>query len=126
MVHLDFQGDVFYLEKNHMNLANSGGGLESLERFQFWQGKEDRKLHQKQSFPSQWDFQGPPTMGPPCGKLPIPFFRDSYGNSMGPAFHKGGPIIGGPWKSHWPSLTHRIHGTGILTDEFTIKDQLNV
>ena len=51
-------------------------------------------------------FQEPPMMGPPYGKLPIPFpyhshiFRDSYGISMG-SLPAGGPIIGGPWKSHW-------------------------
>ena len=33
-------------------------------------------------------------------------FRDSnmgvgLGNSMGPAYHKGVPLLGGPWKSHW-------------------------
>ncbi len=37
----------------------------------------------------QWDFQGPPIMGPPYGKLPILFpyhshiHRDSYGSGMG-------------------------------------------
>ncbi len=41
-------------------------------------------------------FQGPPKMGAP------------YGNSMGPASHKGKLIFGGPWKSHWNN-SNKIH-----------------
>ena len=44
----------------------------------------------------QWDFQGPPIMGPPCGKFPIPF---PYGSGMGivcEAYHKGVPLLGVP------------------------------
>ena len=56
-------------------------------------------------------FQGPPIMGPRYGKLPILFpyhshiLSDSYGNSMGPAYHKGVPedpreiFVG--WDSRW-------------------------
>ena len=50
-------------------------------------------------------FQGPPTMGPPYGKLPILFPYHSHvriPKDMGPmvweAYHKRGPIGGGPWK----------------------------
>ena len=54
----------------------------------------------------QWDFQGPPIMGPPYGKLPILFPYHShtnpqrYENSMG-SLPQGGPIIGGPWNRPW-------------------------
>ena len=42
-------------------------------------------------------FSGTPKdMGPPYGKLPILKIWEWYGNSMGPAYHKGVPI-GGPW-----------------------------
>ena len=35
----------------------------------------------------QWDFQGPPTMGPPYGKLPILFPKDM--GMVWEAYHKG-------------------------------------
>ncbi len=66
-------------------------------------------------------FQGPPIMGPSYGKFPILFpyhshiFRDSYGNSMGPA----GPIIGGPWKYHWWFLCPRLQ-PGAVVESFSV------
>ncbi len=37
-------------------------------------------------------------------------FRDSYGNSMGPAYHfRGSHVLGGPWKSHWLRVVRSNH-----------------
>ena len=48
-------------------------------------------------------FSGTPKdMGPAYGKRDPYYshiFRDSYGNSMGPAYHKGVPLLGVPGKS---------------------------
>ena len=63
--------------------------------------------------------------------ISLGFFRDSYGSGMGIVWITG-PVIGGPWKSHWwegivsnficswfamgisnlPSIRKSIHGTG--------------
>ena len=48
----------------------------------------------------QWDFQGPPTMGPPYGKLPILFPYHSHSPKdmeivvVREAYHKGVPLLG--------------------------------
>ena len=53
-------------------------------------------------------------MGPPYGKLPILFLyhshisRDSY----------GGPIIGGPWKSHPKNGLHTSESRSALALQF--------
>ena len=48
-----------------------------------------------------WDFQGPPKIGTPWApyysQIPLPFSNpERYGNSMGPAYHKGVPLLGVP------------------------------
>ena len=43
---------------------------------------------------TQWDFQGPPIMGPPYGKLPIRIPRDM--GIVWEAYRKGVPLSGVP------------------------------
>ena len=51
----------------------------------------------KETISCQWDFQAPPIMVFPYRS----HNPQRYGNSMGPSYHKGGPIIGGLWNHPW-------------------------
>ena len=50
-----------------------------------------------ENFRTLWKVAAPLTLGVVVSGTHT---RDSYGNGMGPAYHKGVPLLGGPWNSH--------------------------